>query len=290
MSFNRCLIVFSVFAPFVLFGCAEAHCPAGDLAVAGACYPEDAVRSVDGGVPRLCPDTCGGSTPNCDFSSATCVACAGDSQCDSPSAAACDPTSKECVPCSSDANCEHVAGAPHCDPDHGRCVQCHRGNELSICGSNSCDALSGLCTTTTRGSQSVCESCRSDSECAQGQRCVEFAWFEFAPERVCLWDTAAVNCATNATSGVAPYVIATDTASVHGDDVRVCAPPSACAAVFSYAQHKSCNYTSDCGGPTGASLCDQGHCTMSCFSVTSGYAGCTATDSCSDGVFCRPNP
>ena len=125
---------------------------------------------------------CGGDTPLCDPGLSECVACLADGDCNDPTEAKCDDMLKECVPCDDRAQCDDVDGFPGtanaCNAD-GECVECTPASETETCANDvSCDPATETCTTTTRGSREVCQTCIADSECgdegvpSQDFRCV----------------------------------------------------------------------------------------------------------------------
>lgn len=285
-------VPFYVLSCALLAGCPSARCPAGDVPVEGACYPADAVAEVDGAVPLFCTPECTGDL-HCDHATGECVACAVDAHCSAPAAPACDATTRTCTECTTDADCAHFADAPYCDGVRGTCAACTPENEATVCGDHVCDVTTGRCTTLERASRGPCEPCHADSECGAAQRCVAFAWYGHADERVCLYDQADVVCATSADSPIAPYVVPAAATTLRGESVHVCQPPSSCGALRDYAAQKPCVFASDCAGPPSASQCpgaDSGRpgvCTMWCATLGSGYSGCSGSDICT-GLYCAP--
>lgn len=275
-------------------GCPAAICPEGEVAVQGACYPADAVAQVDGHVPVLCEPACSGEL-HCDYSSGTCVSCAIDTHCTNPAEASCDPSTHVCAGCAGDSDCARFDDAPFCDTVRGACAACTPENEIQVCGDGVCDVITGRCTNYARHSAGACDRCHADSECGDSMRCVLYSFFGHTPEHVCLFDSDQVLCATNASSPIAPYVVQGSGTTLRGESVGVCEPASSCGALADYAAGKSCQLTSDCAGPPGASLCPTvgelrpGVCTIFCAKTSSGYAGCLGTDTC-DGLHCVPAP
>ncbi len=136
---------------------------------------------------------CTGATPACDATAHTCVectsentsactgttpSCGGDQRCTctttsctSVSASRCDAASRACASCAMDGECSHLAGTPRCVG--GTCMPCTVATEVADCGATSCNPATHTCTTTPRGSRTVCTTCVADSECGTGLTCCE---------------------------------------------------------------------------------------------------------------------
>lgn len=278
----------------LLGGCPSAVCPEGDVAVEGACYPAEAVAEVGGRVPTLCDPGCSGEL-HCDYTNGTCVSCAVDAHCASPSRARCDVSTNVCTGCAGDSDCARFADTPFCDTVRGACAACTPENEIEVCGDGVCDVMSGRCTAYGRRTAGPCDPCHADSECGDSMRCVLYSFYGHDPEHVCLFDRDQVNCASSPESPTAPYVIRGSGTTLRGEAVDVCEPASSCGALADYAAGTSCQFGSDCAGPPGASFCPgpgearPNVCTMFCATPTSGYEGCLGTDIC-NGLFCEPSP
>lgn len=278
-----------------LVGCVDAHCPEGQTAVKGACYPAEAVEQVGGDVPVLCEPACTGSS-HCNYADGTCVACAVDAHCTDPTAPSCDPSTHACGGCYADSDCTRFVDAPYCDVVRGSCAACTPENEDRVCGDGVCDVVAGRCTTFERHSRGACERCHADSECKDSMRCVSYSYYGHVPERVCLFDAAKVQCATSSSSPLAPYVVEEVAPTLRGESVTVCRPTASCAALEDYASATPCSVTSDCAAPLGGSHCAgpseprPGVCTMFCLSPSPGSPGaCLGTDVCGT-YYCEPAP
>lgn len=155
----RIPLALALLSTVALAGCPGAECPAGEVAVAGACYDRLAVAAVDGGVPILCTMGCGGATPYCDYATGTCIACRVDVECTTPDAPRCDPLAHECVGCTGGSSCARFDDAPNCDLDEGRCTAC----------ATPCDGATPFCDE----SSGTCIACRTNADCgsADASRC-----------------------------------------------------------------------------------------------------------------------
>ena len=140
----------------------------------GSCPPETPACDADSRTCVVCTtdDTraCMGATPVCDPENNACVRCVTNAQCPDPDAARCEDN--ECKGCLTSTDCEGFQDLPACNA--GECVQCIPQTEASNCNGTSCNPATFTCTTTRLNSRETCETCVSDSDCAEpDDRCVE---------------------------------------------------------------------------------------------------------------------
>ncbi len=132
-----------------------------------------------------CADT--PSTPVCN-ANRQCVQCRTNTHCLSATASRC--TGDTCASCMNDSHCSHLSGTPRCFG--GTCRECTPATEAVDCGGNSCDPATRVCSGNAIGSQGVCESCVSDSDCSQTGgtfRCIPMNYMGVARGGYCLRST-----------------------------------------------------------------------------------------------------
>ncbi|MBK6580257.1 MAG: hypothetical protein IPG17_29645 [Sandaracinaceae bacterium] len=115
----------------------------------------------------------GSPTPRCS-ASRQCVQCrVNTSNLDCRSTTASQCVSNSCASCTTNAHCAHLTNTPYCF--NSACRACTPTSEDDDCNGNTCNPVTRACTNTAIGSQGVCESCVSDSDCSQADgtsRCI----------------------------------------------------------------------------------------------------------------------
>jgi len=141
----------------------------------GTCSGEEPACDEASGTCVQCTEqnteACAGATSLCDSERFICVQCLRDADCADPTAPRCD-TNGECADCQTRADCTRFDDLPECNGG-GACVECTPGTELESCDGDSCNPATFTCTGTPVGSRATCETCVSDSDCAEpDNRCV----------------------------------------------------------------------------------------------------------------------
>jgi hypothetical protein len=179
----------------------------------------------------------------CNAATNTCVACVDNSHCTESAASKC--ASNTCVACAASPDCAHIPGKTVCDS--GACKQCSKDDD-SACNGNSCDLSTGTCTTTPKGSADVCDSCKADSECSDGFRCVPMNFNGQPHGSYCLLDDAIGDCEQ-------PFGTLLERTSLGGVSSIFCGVNEAlttCEAVRDLRSNKACAGVQDhasCGAP-----------------------------------------
>ena len=238
-----------IFMSVLLAGCdGTADCPDGATRAGDRCVPLDAGPS-DSGRDTNAPDTgedagacstaCTGSTPHCDETSMTCVACLVDGHCapeycvdnacvacrtnaDCPvGMPVCSPTSNTCVGCENPADCSGRTGTEVCDATDGACVEC-LASDRTACGTNVCNHAARTCTSTMERSANLCEECVADEHCQMDQLCVPMTFMTTDVGSYCLWKESAPAGPNGACANVPPYAGGEMMTSLDGEEARVC--------------------------------------------------------------------
>ena len=248
----------------------------------------------------------------CDVLAGACVECLQQTDCKDPKASVCDSTTHKCKACgvSSVNDCDHVAGKNVCAA--GECVECTAANHAAcLVGGTQyvCDPSTHACELSRKArSKTLCNTCEpatdasclahadciSDSECKEGQACVDVP--TGGGQRVCLSIETAAACPRPYAALTPAPVLSADGASVNVCTFRL---PTTCQAHREYS-NKRCG-TPKVGTPSedqdgsgdnnkcGVAGLDDGYCvfsnavkqylcTVPCTSVT---LDCPAMDSTS---------
>jgi hypothetical protein len=212
----------------------------------------------------------GTTTPFCDNSRNTCVACLAATDCTSATAAAC--TNGSCTACTSNADCSHLGSKGICNV--GTCVQCTVANETP-CNGNSCNPATYGCTSTPVGMAGKCKACLADSECIGGvpgdggavtSRCVPMSYKGTPRGGYCL-QRGTAGCSN-------PYQVPVNSGSMSGATAEaycgINQNATTCEAVLDLVASKICTADLDCGLGQGG-LCktvglSTNHCSIPCIS------------------------
>ena len=192
---------------------------------AGDCTATDPVCQTPGQTCGNCIDRGDGTNhptlPSCNVGTGSCVAC--DEMNESADCGAASPTPRcnanrqcvecqlrtttldcrnpaeshcvgnSCASCTTNAHCEHLTNTPYCF--NNACRACTPTSEDDDCNGNTCNPVTRACTNTAIGSQGVCESCVSDSDCSQADgtsRCIRMNYMGTLRGGYCL--RAAPGC------------------------------------------------------------------------------------------------
>jgi len=205
-----------------------------------------------------------------------------------------------CGKCSLDADCAGFPGTPSCSPG-GSCVECTPDTETTACDASkenrACDPVALTCTGEPRGTVGTCGRpttagdkrvvrCVSDSECADGSKCLAMSFNDQPYGSYCLLVAPVGLCPDQ-------YAAKRSATSVGGVVGNYCFPReklTTCEAVIGFAT--LCTTDAECGradvddgfceGPEGAKAC-----TYAC----SGDRDCNGTTCTSFGIgqYCNPN-
>jgi hypothetical protein len=171
----------------------------GDCTTRAHCLPYAALPSCNVGTGACvacdemnesadCADT--PATPRCN-ANRQCVQCRTNNHCTNPSQSRCN--GDNCASCMNDTDCSHLSGTRRCAA--GTCRECAPATEATDCAGNTCDPATRMCTGTMIGSQGVCESCVSDTDCSQAGgtfRCIRMDYMGANKGGYCL--RAAPGC------------------------------------------------------------------------------------------------
>ena len=145
-------------------------------------------------VECLMDDNC--TNQFCDSDSNTCVDCKDNSTCTEVDASLC--TDGNCGACVMDTDCAHLPETPRCDGGECR-VACETD---AHCGGKVCDLTTNKCTTMPTGLWLQCESCVSDTQCAEGHNCVPLDFPKGTPR-----DNYCLKISTAQSPCKSPYTI-----------------------------------------------------------------------------------
>lgn len=206
----------------------------------------------------------------------------------------------ECGSCGQDADCAGFPGTPSCSAS-GACVECTPATETTACGpskgNRACDPVALTCTGEPRGTVGTCGRpitagdkrvvpCVSDSECAEGNKCLVMSFndqpygsycLQIAPVGLCPDQFAAKKSATSVGGIVGNYCFPREKLTT-------------CEAVIGFAA--PCTTDADCG----RAEVDDGHCegpdgAKACTYACSGDRDCSGTTCTNFGSdkYCNPN-
>ena len=228
-----------IFMSVLLAGCdGTADCPDGATRAGDRCVPLDAGPS-DSGRDTNAPDTgedagacstaCTGSTPHCDETSMTCVACLVDGHCapeycvdnacvacrtnaDCPVGMPVCGTENECGACTVATDCADRAATPACEVASGGCVECAATTDCE--SGETCNLLTFMCEDEPLPALRTCEACTNDDQCPMNHRCIRMQYMDVDrdPGHYCLLEVDAPGDCPN------PFTVPTpiDRASING--------------------------------------------------------------------------
>ncbi len=241
---------------------------------------------------------CSGSTPRCDTSSNTCVACLTGRDCADPARPVCDSmthTCRGCAPGTAAADCTEpgVTACATSGANAGRCVQCASNRD---CRSGVCDLATNTCVGCTSnadcaGAMPICDTARrmcrpclssSPSDCS-------------APTPACAtMGRDAGRCVQCTTANMTACTGATPVCDPDSNRCVACVPGAtsalcamsrdgtACVAEADGTRRCGCAVDRDCGASDSGRICDPSsrRCRDGCW-PGDGHNGCAASLACS---------
>jgi hypothetical protein len=211
---------------------------------------------------------CTSPHPACKPSTKTCVPCLQNGDCKSAAASRCDTATNGCFACQNDADCSQIAGKKACAADpqtkQNQCVECTLGRESGCLKAGvdyACDPIAQQCTSTAKGSLTVCQPCLADTECVGGNMA--------APTAACVPMTFGSNGAPHGayclqkvgTAGCfIPYAVSISAVSVSGAALEpycgINQATTTCEALRDMTSSTVCQTDTDCGAGQGG-LCEK---------------------------------